>query len=418
MLNAKVQGGALFYAIAISVVIAMAVTSLLLCSDLNSRLLLRDKISFCVINNAESGVVAALDYPEHGEYFNDLFAMHKDSVHVILKPWGVYDLCIAEAGTGDFKAVKCAVIGNKCDIQEDYAIWLADRDHPLHVCGNTRISGNAFLPSSGIERAYIEGSSYTGSQLVYGNVFPSSRNFESIADKMKNRLEYIIHPASEDSIVTEYYPEPFDTIVGNFSKICIAFNLSRPLNLKNVVLHDNIKIISNNRITIDQCNLKNVQIIAPEIIVRPGTYTGVQFVATDSLVIDSAVSIGYPSALVLVSTKSSKTTTSITLKRNVNFTGDIIAFREQSDYRKQTHISIESEVILYGRIFSSNTVDHKGKLCGSLTCSSLSLKTSSAQYSNHLLNAIIDNTSMSRSYVSSCFFNNQSGKRGIATWLN
>jgi hypothetical protein len=418
MLNSKLQGGALFYAIGISVVIAMTVTSLLLCSELNSRLLLRDKIYFSTINNAKSGIYAALDYTETGEYNIDLFGIRRDSVHLNIKPWGVFDLCIAEARTGDSRAVRCALIGNMCAKKDDYAIWLSDLDRPLHVCGNTKIKGNAYLPKSGVERAYIEGTSYTGSELVYGDIHPAQRNLFPIDDQIKERIKQIMQTTPDDSVVTNYLPSDNDTIHGDFSCKSIDFVKNQPIALNNVVLFNNIKIISNSRVTIENCDLRFVQIIAPEIIVQSGNYVGVQFIATDSIHIDSAVTINYPSAILLYSDHSEDLTASVNLEKDVFFSGDIIAIRTHEDYRKQTHINIAADAIIYGRIYSSHSVDFKGMLCGSLTCSTITLQTNSSRYSNHLLNATINNEAMSKDYVSSCFFNRQSEKRGIVQWLD
>lgn len=420
MLKRKLQAGALFYATGISIVIAMLVMSVILCFDLNARLVMKDKIKFTVLSNAESGVIAALQFPESGIYNIDLFNTGRDSVTLSVIPWGLFDICESNAHTGNEHFKRYALLGNRISSESDYALWLADMDRPLFLCGATQINGKSYLPKSGVERAYIEGSSYVGSQLIYGPQLPSSRYMIAPNEYCKSRLEQLKNGirSETDSILSIDVVMKGDTIRNSFDKATVNIQADLFCNLHDMTLQDNICIVAKKRIQVESCNLRNVILIAPEIIIGRGTYEGLQCFATDSIHLDSAVQLQYPSALVLLPENSKNTDPCIVIEADSKIGGDIIAYNATPAYNEQTGIILDNNSQVYGRIYCSDWIDLKGHVCGSVACGRFTLNTNSARYNNHLLNATIDNSSFSRDYASTVFFNSTATKRGIAKWLN
>ena len=83
---------------------------------------------------------------------------------------------------------------------------------------------------------------------------------------------------------------------------------------------------------------------------------------------------------------------------------------------KQVGVILKKNSCVYGTVFSNGYADLQGIINGSLTCSKIMLNTPSSVYENHLLNAEIDVTKLSKYYVGiNCV--EVSEKKKIVKWL-
>ena len=97
--------------------------------------------------------------------------------------------------------------------------------------------------------------------------------------------------------------------------------------------------------------------------------------------------------------------------------GYVFASTSGDDFQKHVTISIEKNAVVYGSVYSTELVDLKATVIGSVTCAKFVLKTNSAVYENHLMNAVIDRTKRNEAYVGSLLSNSESGIKSVVQWL-
>lgn len=418
----KVQGGSLFYALAISVIIAMITCSILLAEHFTRISLVNDITNEEVIRNAESGIILACtdsesDYSEGKDI--DLFGHGKDSVFIRRKPWGCFDVCISSAHTRNISFGKIALIGCKDSPQDSYALWLADMDRPLSVTGATELRGKCYLPKSGVERAYIEGSSYQGNQLVYGEMTTSSR-FIPVPDQ--DRLAYIegllkAEANENDSTVSWDEIQSLDTISRSFKEKAIVVSEHQPIHIHQNIMGQVFIISSVSIFVSNTSELTNVILVAPRIEIEEKSEGQFQAIARDSLIVGKDVRLEYPSALIVRADKLSPEFAGLVIEENTKIMGDVFGYVKDNDVRQHVTISINIDAIIYGSVYCNDLVDQKATVIGSVTCSKFVLKTNSAVYENHLMNAVIDRPKRNDSFVGSFLFADESAIKSVVQWV-
>ena len=107
----------------------------------------------------------------------------------------------------------------------------------------------------------------------------------------------------------------------------------------------------------------------------------------------------------------------IILNENDTISGNLFAYKKQNDVLKQAGLVISEKSVVYGHIYSNGYVDLKGTVDGSLMCNKIVLKTASSVYENHLLNAVIDATRLSKYYVGINLVDESNVKK-VVKWLN
>jgi hypothetical protein len=394
----KLQAGTLLYALAISLVIGMITTSVLINEQYNRILIQRDVIREEVTRNARSGInYLCAQQSENGNVEDDidLYGRGKDSVQLLSRPWGIYDILIANAHTGDQQFQRIALAGSYPDAEQQYALWLGDMDRALKVCGNTELTGKCFLPKAGVERAYLEGKSYTGREMVYGSVDPSSRFVPEYNKERFTLLESLLKGELnvEDSLVFWNDLQANDTVQCSFSGPVCTVNHNSALIVSGNYLEGQICLRSSVSITVSaNATLQKIVLIAPKIVVEDDVHGQFQIIARDSVIIGKNVHLSYPSAICLCAGKASPLETGIMINEGTEIDGTLFAVRTDELLQRQLLVDIQQDCIINGDIYTNDLLDLKGKVYGSVTCQKFSLTTNSARYENTLLDALINNT--------------------------
>ena len=418
------RGGSLFYALAITVIMALVSTSLLVAAHYGRIRLQRDEIRENVIRNSKSGLellmgdqsIVGYDSPKD----IDLFGRGSDSVLLENKSWGAFEVAISHAHNKSFSHELIAAIGWQGDMNDKTALILADLDRPLSITGSTKLTGDCYLPKAGIQRAYIEGNSYSGEKLVYGEIKTTDRFLPKYNDTLVKRIKALFEfqPGKNDSVI---YGEAFqqsDSINNSF--------LNRPLYVFNegtIIINSQkicgqVCIISHKLIRIGKnSSIHNELLIAPRIEIDDEVEGDFQAFARDSLITGEKVHLHYPTVLGIIATDKSPDFASLFIGKKSRIFGQVFACSTESDFRKHVIVSTEKESIVYGEIYSSDLVDHKGEVYGDVVCVKFELKTPSAEYENHLLNAIIDRTKRSSDYVASALTRKKTDRKTVVQWL-
>lgn len=417
----KLHGGTLFYALALSVIIGLVMSSVILMEYYTRALLRKDVVAEEVERNAESGVTYACVF-HSDEPINDvdLFGRGKDSVLIQRKPWGAFELCVAKAHTGDQSCERIAMLGSTPDVSNTYALWLADMDRPLKVTGTTVLRGTCFLPRAGIERAYIEGHSFAGRQLVHGDIKPSSRFVpQPVASKsteMEGLFEYVL--TDNDSLVTWEEISGTDEIVQSFSGKTLVVKENVPIRIDQPMSGQIIIISSVSIVITESSRLESVLIIAPIIRIMDKVHGAFQVFANDSIICGENVMLEYPSVLALFPKEKATVGSGIVIEKDCEMFCEIFAARsEKADAKVQSSISIDTDTKLIGSIYCGGTLDLKGSVVGSVTCEKFVLKTNSAVYENHLMDATIDLGSRDNNWLGSMLTSKDETTWNVLQWL-
>ena len=99
--------------------------------------------------------------------------------------------------------------------------------------------------------------------------------------------------------------------------------------------------------------------------------------------------------------------------------GVLFAWQDATDAKKQVDISVAKKAVVYGQVFSCGTIDLKGCVYGSVLTNKFILRTPSAVYENHLLDATIDVSKLPVEYAGIVIMKDSSfADKRIAKWLD
>ena len=373
-----------------------------------------------LIDNAISGINYLVGLPDKVSLNQpidvDLFQNETDIVTLQRKLWGAFEIVSSTAKTESSSFSKSAMVGANLVDNEGMALWLADLNKPLSLCGRTELKGICYLPEAGVKRAYIEGQSFVGTQLIQGETKKSERDLPKINPEMiKHNRSFFSGTLQPNSLLTLKYIQGHDTITNSFANRTLICKTEQ-LHLVNKVVSGNIIFIATEALFIDKsCQISDAIFYAPKIIIEGGFNGELQVFASDSIYLGKNVKLNYPSVVGLLAKKSQAQPSYITISEGSKIEGVVFGYAESGNTKIQ--LTIDKEVEIEGQVYCSGSVDHKGKIYGSLLCQKLILKTPSSVYENHLLNAIIDNTKLSKHFVGVNLLS-QSNSRAIVRWLN
>jgi hypothetical protein len=397
-MNKSLPARALFYAIIVSVFVAM-ISGAMLLSSYHQRLLLGYyQMQEGLIDNCQSGVELVLGAKATviPKMTLDLFQQEKDSVRLEQKAWGLLEVATVKSwsGQGMYRdsLIKTFLVGNEAP---NYALRLSEGTSPLYVCGTTRVVGTAFLPREGVERGAFnvaQGSPYTGDKLIYGKTelvkptdmniykerFDDLRALQSLRGNISLEQDSILQPFNQPTLILEG---------GRF-------------NTTGLVLKGNVIIVANERIEVSANSvLEDVLLVAPEIVIEAGFQGTVQAFAWDSLVVETGVFLDFPSVLCLLPYEErTDFSPEIVLQEGAEMIGTLMvpSFRYNT-YKSK--VTIEPTAKITGQVFVKGVLQHKGIVLGSVFCTEFLLQTPAGVYENYLLDAIIDRSLLPNAYL-------------------
>jgi hypothetical protein len=418
------KASSLFYAVTMSLLIGMLSGGLILFAYLNRTYILQSLSKAKVKLNAGSGMNILLTENELFEKSDtlilSLFEDGADSVRLIKKSWGAFDLGISESFIRKERHKEVALIGTALDDSSKISLYLSDQNKALSVCGKTVIQGNCYLPKAGVKRAYIEGQTYLGDKLVYGTAKQSSRDLPPINKKMieANKAYLTKKFNSADSMLYFHEQEISDSIVQSFNDKTLLIYSERPIVLLSNKYAGNICIVSDTSVFIgSEAWLKDVLIYSPIIKVEKKFSGNFQAFAYDTIVIGENCQLTYPTVLGIIKIEKSADVSVLEVKEKTEISGVLFQYEEISNYQKLVKLQLGEGSIVNGQVYSNGMVEIKGSVYGSVICKEFTLATASSVYGNHLLNATIDFNRLSE-YFTGVNLISQSNYRQVAKWLN
>lgn len=397
-MNKLLPARALFYAVIVSVFIAMISGAMLLSSYHQHMLVGYYQTQERLIDNCKSGVelVLGAKVTVIPKMTLDLFQEEKDSVRLEQKAWGLLDVATVKSwsGQGMYRdsIVKTFLVGKEAP---NYALRLSEGTSPLYVCGTTRVVGTAFLPREGVERGAFnvaQGNPYTGDKLIYGKTelvkptdmniykerFEDLRGLQSLKANISLEQDSILQPFNQPTLILEG---------GRF-------------NTTGLVLKGNVIVVASERIEVSANSvLEEVLLVAPKIIIESGFQGTIQAFAWDSLVVETGVFLDFPSVLSLLPYEErTNFSPEIVLQEGAEMIGTLMvpSFRYNT-YKSK--VTIEPTAKITGQVFVNGVLQHKGIVFGSVFCTEFLLQTPAGVYENYLLDATINRSLLPRTYL-------------------
>lgn len=358
--------------------------------------------------------VIAINETQNLQLYND----ENSSVEITRKKWGVFDLIISKAVWQKHSYSMVAITGDNFSETDKIALYLADRNKPLGVCGDTKIKGTCYLPKAGVEPTYIEGKNFTGKEMINGTkkisekimpIFDDIKEYYSIVKERKFLAE-------SDSVI-EYSDFISDTLVNSFLNKTILLYSVNDIKLENKFLKGNIKVVSEKSVKIAKLNeLQDIIVVAPYVNFNKGFSGRLQAYASDSLSVDDEVEINYPSVLGVLVTRTDTIQPYILIKQKAKVAGLVFLYSETTPAVLKPYIKIDKDALICGQLISSCDIQLQGTVQGSVYCNRFILKTPSSYYENNLLDAVVDFTELPKEYVGICAGDNHTQKK-IVKWL-
>jgi len=411
------KAGAMTYGLVVSIVVALLCCAMVSYSGIAERqhdaLATQQRLQ----RNAYSGLellLATTTAPQQQTI--DLFGEGNDSVHLSTFVWGAFTGIRATAVHSAKQHTLIALCGRK---PNKTGLYLAERNRPLKLCGQTRIAGECYIPKAGVERAYIEGQTYSGERLVYGKQLPSDKQLPALDPRFIESTTAMLKGQFGANDSVESFAEQLPTLDHSFANKTLVLHADDWLVLQRTdSLSGNIVLHSNKGIVVPKgAALANILCYAPSIVVEQGFVGNCQLIAKDSIRIGKEVQLLYPSAAIVFDQLKTDASPSIFIDENSTLEGLVLARQAMGVVRFPPFIEVNKGAVLTGTVHCQGNLTLRGTVFGSVYTERFVLRTPSSVYENTLLNAVIDRNELSDHYCQSNAFENMNPQH-IVQWLN
>jgi hypothetical protein len=413
----RITGGTLTTVLALSIIMAavsLAVISLVYYRNL---LLLRVEAGQRLERNTRSGLnlMLASDRFPFGQVIEiDLYGIEEDTVALRKAPWGVFDLYAATARWKNLSSQVIALVGATPDQLGQAALYLADTNRPLSVSGQNMITGDSYLPKSGVKPGYLNSSGFQGANLIDGQVLSSEKGMPPEAPYYVQRVAGYCQP--ENPLAN--HPADIRATVGlrrrqSFMDTTLVFSATKDASLQQAALVGNIAVQAKGVLRVAATSrLQGVLLMGRKVIIQAGFKGNVQIFAQDTIIVQENVTLLYPSVLAVQNKASDGL---IEVKSGTRVSGLIyLGARDTVLLRNRVHIA--ERAVVTGQVYVRGGVELKGTIYGNVQCNRFLLNTPTSLYENFLVNTTIDISKRSAAYVASPLLSKAKQKQ-IVQWL-
>jgi hypothetical protein len=403
-MNQNIRSGVLYYVVFVLIIIWIICLGILLVWYLNfttyNLQLQADRLNDDM-NSAMSLICAKPDSFQYNKASDiALFSDNTSKITAQKELWGFFDIIYLTGQVKNYSKKQIYQTGVDLDRQEKIALYMADENKYLTICGKSELTGNCYLPKSGIRRGYIEGKTYSGKNLVNGITKTSKTELpqtdKKILEKISNYLSDF-KPDSLDSVLNVSVLLKKRKVINSFAGKTIYFISNDGILLSNKEIAGNIIIISSIGIKVQKnCRLNNIILAAPRIVFNDRFTGQLQAFATDTLIVGKNCIFFYPTALSIINDNVNNCYFQIFEKSAID---GIIYITQDKKAQRLPLLIIDSEVSFNGQLYCNGIVKLKGAINGSLYCKRFILETRSSIYENHLLDNRINRNKLSKHFA-------------------
>ncbi len=391
----KLNGGALYYVIFLLFLLTILLTSYILFIHYKNILFTRQVAISQLDQNIESAIEFYQTNPEiigeETESNLDIFKDFPSNITINQRLWGVYSLLRFEAKYKELKKSKFALFGNAYGSESPFALYMADKNRYLSVCGNSIIKGRCYLPKLGFRTSRMEGILFSGViEKRDDYILESNTTLPSPPEYLLNNAKSLIEGNVDGIGKNGDYLIGKNELFNSFSDSLLVINAIDSIwRISNINILGQIVLHSYSIIEVDpSAILENAIVVARKIIVKNGFKGHLQLFASDSIIVENNVELNYPSNLCIVNNNASKSF--LRIGYNSQVTGAVWQWNEVSNESYPPEMTIEKDAIIRGQVYCPGRLLHKGTVIGSLITNLFTLKTNYAYYENYMFNATID----------------------------
>jgi len=424
----KIQAGALQFVLFIGAVIAIMLMTFMLLSFTHTQFDKKTEVLIQAIKSADFGLEASLSKPIP---LNSSIAITNENaidlgIQVQRDLWGVFEKRTVTTTHGNTTFVKTALIGGK-DKAEMPALYVNDHQRPVIVAGNSKITGDAFLPEQGLKMGNIMGLSYNRASLMYGKRKLSDSTLPQLSNEIESQITSLTR--------YDYFPEgevltkiPEEGLKNSFQSPTLVIR-DRVLRLGKTSLVGNIVVSASHKIIVEaEANLQDVILLAPEIIVKDWVKGQFQAIATESISIGKKCELAYPSALVVKKKPQSLASEKQNAQPNFNtkpaiyldsYTwvgGFVLALDDSTEQQYAPQIKIDPDARVVGEVYCTKNLELKGSVTGNVSTDAFIALEDGSVYQNHLYNGQINSTHLNGSYAGLLLASREQHKK-VMKWL-
>jgi hypothetical protein len=415
-LGGRLPAGALLLVLTVSLILAAILLAMLLLAS-NRRLLVQhDARRQQVSRNLFSGLAYAQAHPEQPAFqvrTLDLFGEGTDSVQVVRRPWGLFDVAVVTAAKGPVRDTVAALLGSYPGAASQAALYLSDEQMALAVNGDAQVRGDVWLPKAGDIRPTnlpLIGTPRVGNPVL-GRVRASTglppvspAALERLQGYAQLQLDNLLAPGSAHAPASGYASASFrgnPAVWYHREAFTIAHRVA-----------GQVAIISSQRLVVKAASqLDGVLLLAPTIIIEPGFRGRVQLIARDTVSIGDHCHLAYPSAACVYGAGPAAL---VSLGAGSWLQGVLLAASAQPGLACVVHMAPGAGV--EGQVYSAGVVENCATVWGTVMCRQLRYRNIGSFYENYLVNSTLDRSKLSAQFVSTSVLNPLSA-RGIAQWL-
>ncbi|MEO1012828.1 MAG: hypothetical protein AAFX53_16125 [Bacteroidota bacterium] len=424
----KIRAGALQFVLFVGALITILLMAFLLLAHTHGHFEKRTDVLISTIKTANAALVSSLgeDTPFMGFPAVEDSDAPPISVRVERDFWGIFEKRTVFATHGKTQYRKTALVGAREGMQFP-ALYVKDRQRPVILAGNARITGTAFLPEQGLRMGNIRGNAYSGTQLLYGESKKSGLGLPPIHPEVVKQIQ---------TLTSEGY-QPFGEVLSQVPREALGNSFEAPpmiirdrvVRLQKIALSGNIIVSASDKIIVEaQTQLQDVILLAPEIVIKDRVKGYFQAFARTSISVGKQCELAYPTALVVKKKSLPKTegkkqamaygngSPAIFLDSQTQLRGVLMVLEdaEERQYYPQIHIAENS--LVTGEVYCTKSLELKGQVNGSVTTDSFIALENGNVYQNHLFNGIINSHNLSPSYTGLLMTGRDRNKK-IMKWL-
>jgi hypothetical protein len=417
VLKKRVRAGILQLTLGIGLVICALCASMILLVYYSQTIFLYQNIDDRLRNNAVSGIQYGMAMKDELSFDAlttvDLFDEQIDSVDIVRKPWGVFEMIISTARHYDHSVSKAALIAASPDAFGKAAIYAPENNGPIYLVGNASIIGDAFVPERKFATGYINGKDYLGKKLHTGDAHKSKSEILPLDSVLLGELTAIVnrqpngYNLNDLTSVPAKAEFPFGTNGSNY-----VFTTSQMLISES--LKGNLIVHSTERLRVAaEAKLSDVILIARDIEIEEGFKGNIQCFATRTITVGRDCVLEYPSALMLMNGMDSL----IVIRDNARVNGYVVIPGVDQTIGGKGTFKVEKKGILHGMAYVNGAADIQGSLWGHITVKQFLASSGTGRYSNHILDGRISSKRKSPYFPATELWANAK-ELTVAKWLN
>lgn len=331
----------------------------------------------------------------------DLFRDGRSEVTLTVSKWGSLEVLTAMASQGREARVGRFLLGVGKEDIEPVGLYLSDKGRFLSVSGDTRLSGDCYLPAGTARISSIEGQHFPYDDIAKGKIFKSASSLskpDSGVFYFQNR--YAAGFLSEEDSLVFIAGLTSDRLERSFGESTLVVKGGESFILDGMSASGKIVFISDSLIVVAGSTLlSDVILISRDIIIQDGFEGNFQAFATRSVIIGKNCMLKLPSVIVTSQNDNAWYSHEDSLKVEIG-TGSIVCGNViLSTAGLPCYFLSGKYSRVIGQVYCPGSVELGGSIEGSLYSDGFYLKTTRSWYLNHLLNNRVEFDGLPTTYA-------------------